>query len=232
MTHSAVRFQVDPASAPSLPSWMEEVAVVAHILTQTGIISALEEHVRFARARFGTYDTIDFMIVLLSYARSFEPTLKAFYDRLAPFRDEVAVLFQRHRLPSRSALSRFLAELDEPTVEALRTQFLHDRVSASSAFFQPRWIVGSLRSAVRSDGCGWNPTSGEPSCSSSPPDAARTASSFGGRLVAPGYTGRKRGEGVRTRTTILQVHTHQWLGTFGEPGNGDLRGELQRARPS
>jgi len=24
-------------------------------------------------------------------------------------------------------------------------------------------------------------------------------------------------------------HTHQWLGTFGEPGNGDLRGGLQRA---
>ena len=124
---------------------MEEVAAVAHILTQTGIISALEEHVRFARARFGTSDTIDFMIVLLSYALSGEPTLKAFYDRLAPFRDEVAALFQRHRLPSRSALSRFLAALDEPTVEALRTQFLHDRVSAGSAFFQPRWIVGSLR---------------------------------------------------------------------------------------
>ncbi len=89
------------------------------------------------------YDTIDFMIVLLSYALSGEPTLAAFYDRLAPFSHEVAALFERHRLPSRSALSRFLAALDEPTVEALRTPFLHDRVSASSAFFQSRWIVGS-----------------------------------------------------------------------------------------
>ena len=77
MTHSPLRFQVDPTSTPSLPSWMEEVAVVAHMLTQTGIISALEEHVRFARARFGTYDTIDFLIVLLSYALSGEPTLAA-----------------------------------------------------------------------------------------------------------------------------------------------------------
>jgi hypothetical protein len=34
---------------------------------------------------------------------------------------------------------------------------------------------------------------------------------------------------VRTRTPILQAHTHQWLGTFAGPGNGDLRGELQRA---
>ena len=70
MTHSNVRFQVDPASVPSTPSWMEEVAAVAHILSQTGIISAIEDHVQFARARFGRYDTIDFVIVLFSYARS------------------------------------------------------------------------------------------------------------------------------------------------------------------
>jgi hypothetical protein len=29
-------------------------------------------------------------------------------------------------------------------------------------------------------------------------------------LCAPGYTGRKRGEVVRSRTTVLQAHTHQW----------------------
>src|SRR5579859_6351526 len=137
MTHSPVRFQVDPASVPSLPSWMEEVAVMAHILTQTGIISALEEHVQFARARFGTYDTIDFVIMLLSYALSGEPTILAFYERLAPFADEVAALFHRHHLPSRSALSRFLAALDEQTVEALRTQFLSDLFERATPFSSP-----------------------------------------------------------------------------------------------
>jgi hypothetical protein len=49
------------------------------------------------------------------------------------------------------------------------------------------------------------------------------------QVCAPGYQGRKRGEVVRTRTVILQAHTHQFLGTFGGPGNGDYRGELQRA---
>jgi hypothetical protein len=34
---------------------------------------------------------------------------------------------------------------------------------------------------------------------------------------------------VRTRTTILQAHTHQWMGTFGGAGNGDYRGDLKRA---
>jgi hypothetical protein len=48
-------------------------------------------------------------------------------------------------------------------------------------------------------------------------------------ICAPGYLGRKRGEVVRSRTVILQAHTHQFLGTFGGPGNGDYRGELVRA---
>jgi hypothetical protein len=48
-------------------------------------------------------------------------------------------------------------------------------------------------------------------------------------LCAQGYTGRKRGEVVRSRTTILQTHTHQWLGSFGGPGNGKPREELRRA---
>ena len=49
------------------------------------------------------------------------------------------------------------------------------------------------------------------------------------QVCAPGYQGRKRGEVVRTRTVVLQTHTHQFLGTFGGPGNGDYRGELRRA---
>jgi len=48
-------------------------------------------------------------------------------------------------------------------------------------------------------------------------------------VCAPGYLGRKRGEVVRTRTTLLFAHTQQWLGTYGGAGNGDSRGELLRA---
>src|SRR3989440_8300651 len=45
-------------------------------------------------------------------------------------------------------------------------------------------------------------------------------------VCAPGYRGRKRGEVVRTRTTALQMHTRQWVGTYAGKGNGDYRGEL------
>jgi hypothetical protein len=207
---------------------MEEVAAVAHILSQTGIISAIEDHVQFARARFGTYDTIDFVVVLFSYALSGEPTIAAFYDRLAPFVQEFLALFDRQHLPSRSALSRFLAALDEKTVEALRTQFQSDLFERTTAFPTPgglwdrmgqHWVVMDVdgtRQAASPRALPHLPTLPEPH---------RRLT----QVTAKGYTGRKRGEAVRTRTVLLQSHTHQFLGTFGGPGNGDLRGELQRA---
>jgi hypothetical protein len=49
------------------------------------------------------------------------------------------------------------------------------------------------------------------------------------KVCAPGYLGRKRGEVVRTRTTVLQAHTQQWLGSFSGAGNGDYSAELDAA---
>ncbi|HKV02229.1 MAG TPA: hypothetical protein VJQ26_08890 [Ktedonobacteraceae bacterium] len=48
-------------------------------------------------------------------------------------------------------------------------------------------------------------------------------------VCTPGYTGRKRGEVVRTRTTALQMHTRQWVGSYAGKGNGDYRSELASA---
>ena len=123
MTHPAVTIQVNPTSAPSTPSWMGEVVAVAQVLSHVSILKAIQEQVRFARARFGHYDLIDFVVVLIGYVLSGEPTLKAFYERLLPFADIFMACFGRSRLPDRSTLSRFLAVLDQGTVEALRTLF-------------------------------------------------------------------------------------------------------------
>jgi hypothetical protein len=49
------------------------------------------------------------------------------------------------------------------------------------------------------------------------------------RVCAPAYLGRKRGEVARTRTTVLQAHSHHWLGSFGGSGNGDYCAQLARA---
>ena len=120
---SQVTIQVSPRSAPSTPFWFGEVAAFAQVLTHTGMLKTIEDQVRFARARFGQYDLIDFGVVLIGYILSDEPTLLAFYERLAPFAGPFMALFGRHRLPHRSTLSRFLAALDQSTVGALRSLF-------------------------------------------------------------------------------------------------------------
>lgn len=73
---------------------MGEVAVFAQVLSHTGMLSAIQEQVRFARARFGVYDLIDFVVVLIGYAMSGEPTLQAFYERLLPFAEPFMALFE------------------------------------------------------------------------------------------------------------------------------------------
>ncbi len=102
------------------------MAAFAHVLTHTGMLKIIQEQVRFARARFGTYDLVDFVAVLIGYAVSGESTLLAFYERLAPFAEPFMALFGRNLLPHRSTLSRFLAALDQTAVEALRTCFQKD----------------------------------------------------------------------------------------------------------
>jgi len=188
----------------------EEVTLIAHHLQRQGVFAAIEEQVRFARRRFGRSEVIDFVAVLFGYAISGECTLQAFYERLAPWASAFMALFGRDRLPARSTLSRLLTALDQPAVEALRTLFLADGLSlplnqeeqAAGLWDRQgtRWMVFDVdgtREAARQRA--WPKTADRPS----PQRRLRP-------LCAPGYTGRKRGEVVRTRTTVLQAHTHQW----------------------
>ena len=207
---------------------MGEVAAVAQVLTHVGLLKAIQEHVQFARARFGQYDTMDFVVVLLGYALSGEATLQSFYERLAPFAEVFMALFGRHHLPSRSALSRFLAALDQGAVEALRTQFQEDLLQRTPPFPSPGGLwdrCGQQYVVVDVDGTKQAARQRAlPHLPSLPAPHRRFD-----QVCAPGYKGRKRGQVVRTRTTILQAHTHQFMGTFGGSGNGDYRQELKRA---
>ncbi|GHO87173.1 hypothetical protein [Dictyobacter formicarum] len=99
--------------------------MAAH-LQKHGVLAKISERVRFARRRFGHYEVIDFLAVLFGYAISGERTLEAFYERLLPFAAPFMALFDRDQLPSRSALSRFLAAVTEAPVGALRTLFIDD----------------------------------------------------------------------------------------------------------
>jgi len=230
IAHSAVTIQVSSQSVPSIPSWFGEVAIIAQHLTHLGILDAIGQRVRFARRRFGRYDVIDFVAILLGYASSGERTLETFYERLRPFALAFMALFGRDRLPARSTLSRFLAALDQAPVEALRLLFLEDLLARPLEKEEEKqggglwdrqgthWFVFDLdgtRQAARQRAL---------PCTPDLPPAQRRLD----RVCAPGHLGSKRGEVVRTRTTVLQAHTVQWVGTFAGAGNGDYRGELRQ----
>jgi len=208
---------------------MGEVTIVAHFLTSLGLLEQIAERVRFARARFGIYDTIDFVVVLIGYALSGEATLKAFYERLLPFALPFMALFGRNHLPDRSTLSRFLKAIDEPTVEALRSLFQEDLLSRPLTEDEERGAglqdrCGRVWKVFDSDGTRQAARQRALPRTKDLPAAHRRMQA----VCAPGYRGRKRGEVVRTRTTLLQAHTHQWFGTYGHAGNGEYRGELLR----
>ncbi len=225
---SAVSIETSPQSVPSTPSWFGEVALIAHHLTERGVLETIAKHVRFARPRFAQYDVIDFVAMLIGYALSGEATLETFSDRLLPFANPFMALFGRSQLPHRSTLSRFLAAIDQSTLEALRAVFLQDLGARPLEGAQrgglwdrcgTQWMVFDVdgtRQAARQRAL--------PRTSDLPAAQRRLE-----KVCAPGHLGRKRGEVVRTRTTILQAHTQQWVGTFSGAGNGDYRGELLRA---
>jgi hypothetical protein len=199
---SPVTIQTSSQSVPSTPCWFGEVVLLTWYLKQQGVLDAITEHVRFARRRFGRYEVIDFVAVLIGYAVSSERTLEAFYERLSPWTTAFMALFGRDRLPARSTLSRFLAALTPEPVEALRTLFLSDLLARPlSREEQPGGLwdradqhslvfdVDGTREAARQRALPQTPDRPAPLRRLRP-------------LCAPGYTGRKRGEVVRTLISI------------------------------
>src|SRR6266571_657398 len=223
-----IEVHTSPLDRPSVPPWFAEVVIMARYLAAKGLLEAFAQQVRLVRGRFGSYEPIDFLALLVGYAISGERTLADFFERLAPFEAAFMALFGRRCLPHRSSLSRFLAAVDRPCLEAFRTLFeqqtfaegwtaetiggIFDRQGRRYLVFD----VDATRQAARQRALPCDPTL---------PAAKRRLDA----VCAPGYRGRKRGEVVRTRTTARKLHTRQWVGTYAGKGNGDYRGELASA---
>jgi hypothetical protein len=227
----SVIIQTTASSVPSTPSWFGEATLLVGYLRKHGVLAKISERVRFARRRFGRYEVIDFFAVLFGYAISGERTLEDFYVRLQPFAGPFMALFDRDQLPARSTLSRFLTALTEVPVEALRTLFLDDLLSRPPSNDANEKQTGGL---VDRAGNAWMVFDIDgtreaarqralPQTEDLPPAFRRLD-----EICAPGYRGRKRGQVVRTRTVISQAHSFQWLGSFGNRGNGRYRDELRR----
>ncbi len=107
IAYSLVNIQTSAQSVPSIPAWFGEITLMAQYLQRQRVLAAIEEQVRFARRRFGRYEVIDFVAVLLGYAISGERTLEGFYERLQPWASAFMALFGRDHLPARATRRPF-----------------------------------------------------------------------------------------------------------------------------
>src|SRR5713101_1522119 len=87
-----IEVQTSPEDRPSVPAWFAEVVIIARHLATNGLLEAFAHQVRLVRGRFGIYEPIDFLALLIGYAISGERTLSDFFERVAPF-----CKFQRSR---------------------------------------------------------------------------------------------------------------------------------------
>ena len=223
-----IEVQISPLERPSVPSWFAEVAILSQHLARKGLLESFTQQIRLVRGHFGHYEPIDFLVLLIGYTISGERTLADFSECLAPFGAAFMALFGRANFPHRSSLSRFRASVDCPCLEAFRRLFeqfsfpegwtsetigdIFDRQGRRYLVFD----VDATRQAARQRAL---------PCDATLPPARHRLDA----VCAPGYKGRKRAEVVRTRTTALQMHTRQWIGTYGNRGNGDYQGELAAA---
>src|SRR5260221_9664168 len=120
ISNPCIEVQTTSENRFSVPVWFAEVIIIAGYLEKKGLFEAFAQQVRLVRGRFGMYEPIDFLALLIGYAISGERTLADFFERLEPFETAFIAFFERNSLPHRSSLSRFLADVDRPCLEAFR----------------------------------------------------------------------------------------------------------------
>ena len=223
-----VELQANEQENLATPSWLAEALLVGQYWQSSGLLSDLNKQVHVSRGRMGDYEVCDFVLLLLAYAVSGLPSLAEFYRALVPVKSLLMAVWGRQRCPVASTLSRFLGDIDAVAVALLRALFETDLHRSVSPLLQQlglrdrtgaRWLVFDVDGTVKTV------RHRVLQSQDTHPELKRRSRS----ACAPGYRGRKRGQAVRTRTTIAQAHTREWLGNFAVAGNGDSKGELNRA---
>lgn len=226
-TVAGVELKADEQANPVTPSWLGEVLLMGEYWRMTGLLDRLQTQVKVNRGRMGQYEVCDFVLLLLAYAVSGLDTLESFFEQLKSVQSIVMSVWQRQHCPVASTLSRFLQAIDSGALEQLRTLFAADLLEHGFAPADSGGLIdraGDRFWVFDVDGTHQAARQRSLVSLSSYPNARRRTQ----RATAKGYLGRDRGEVSRTRSTVAQAHTSEWLGTFGAPGNGTPGPDLQR----
>ena len=227
LTVAGLEMNLTEQPNPAIPTWLAEALLLGQYWQRCGLLERLQHQVHVNRGRMGKYEVCDFIWLLLAYAVSGLESLEAFFEQLSSVAPVLMAVWGRQQCPVASTLSRFLADIDTDAVEALRELFesallehspLNPEFGVSDRSGK-RWVVFDVDGTTKAVRHRVLPTQNtHPVLKRRSRDACK-----------PGYAGRKRGEAVRTRTTIEQAHTREWLGNFAGAGNCNSKEDLKRS---
>jgi hypothetical protein len=87
ISNPCIEVQTSPEERSSVPAWFAEVVIMVQHLATKGLLETFAHQVRLVRGRFGSYEPLDFLALLLGYAISGERTLADFFERLGVVRE-------------------------------------------------------------------------------------------------------------------------------------------------
>ena len=223
-------FSTTATSLRETPPWLAGALVVLRTIRVSAFGWDRLRQFHVQRGRAGKYGPIDFIVVLLTFALAGAPDLKTLYGQfMGPTAAALSGIWLRSRLPSRSALSRFLAAVRPHHVTHLATWVLDDVIRAG---LRDEAMGGLLdRDGQRTlvfDDDGTYYGAQQRSLVEDPerPFAVRRSAAS----CAAGYHGgSKRADVTCTRTVLQQAHTGEWFGCWSAPGNGHPFAQLEPA---
>ena len=199
------------------PAWLTMVALALSTFKNFFPLEKLAETASLTRGREGFFTTIDFLIPLLGYTVSNGASLKAWLEEAGDWIWELSSLWMRVGIPSRSAISRFLADVTPEFVNTWRDIFFLDLLKhglQGENIGYIKDILGERHIVFDADGTRDGHILRDlPSDNTRPPPRRRAQQK-------PGYAGRTRADEIRTRWALFQAHTAECLSLWAEAGNG------------
>ena len=115
---SPVRVQTSPNSRKDPPPWMAQAVMVLTAWRSWGLVESLRR-LRWER-QSKAFEAVDLVLVLILFGLSNECSLRAFFKHLGPHGKELAALWGRSKMPTRSGFMAMLKAVDDPLVDNVR----------------------------------------------------------------------------------------------------------------
>jgi hypothetical protein len=219
------RKKANPGRIPDAQA--EGVALVLD-LARRNQLEELGRRVRIRRA--GGYCGFDVLLfLLLFFAEGASTGICKFWERVRPWKRQLASLARRDLLASRSAVSRSLDDVELDLLRPAAEWLLSEGAGIDLVLRHPSVQTYDAR------GEGWHVFHFDPTVTTlrqralpegaDLPVARRKAK----ELASPGYCGRKRGDWQISRGTLQHAGSGAWLQAMLGSGNGDNHAALGAA---